>query len=92
MGQDDVGGTGAQHVGVVDVTATGHDGMDQGEHLAAWPSPTDPSAEAHGGVDQRLQAETEHQRAHEQEPGAGHQVRVVEAHHHAVDPMRYSTH
>ena len=46
-----LGGAGAQHVGVVDVGGTGHDGVHQGQHLAPRPGPAHPTAEAHGRVD-----------------------------------------
>jgi hypothetical protein len=49
-------------------------GVDQGEDLAAQPGAAHPATDAHDRVDQGLQAETHHQRAHQQEPGVGHQI------------------
>lgn len=85
-------GSRAQHVGVVDVGAAGHDGMHQGEDLAPRTGTADASAETDGGVHQPLETEAQHQRADEDEPGVGRQVGVVEAHRDAIDPVRYSTH
>ena len=87
-----VGGPGPQHVGVVDVRTTGHHGVDQGQHLATGPCTTDSSREIHGGVDQALETEASDQRRHQQQPGIGHQVRLVEGHADPVNPARYWHH
>ena len=53
--------------------------------------PTRP-ARLHLGVHQALQLEADGHGGDQQQPGVGHQVRVVEAHLDAVDGVRYSTH
>ena len=82
-------GSRAQHVGVVDVRATRHHGVDQGEHLAPRQRAADTAAETNGGIDQAFEIEPGHQRRHQQQPGIGHQVRLVEGHANPVDPARY---
>ena len=90
--QHRAGGSGAQHVGVLDVTATRHHGVHQGEHLAAGQCTSDPPRQVHGGVDQALETEASDQCRHQQQPGIGHQVRLVEGHLDAVNPTRYWHH
>jgi hypothetical protein len=92
VGKHGLAGPRAQHVSVVDVGPAGDDGMDQCQNLAPWKSAADATSETNGGVDQPLEAQAQHQRAYEDEPGVGHQVGIVEAHRNAIDPVRYSTH
>ena len=82
----------AQHVGVVDVGATGHDGVDQRQDLAPREGAADTSSETDSAVHQLLQAQAEDQGADKDQPGIGHQVGIVEAHPQTVDTVRYSTH
>jgi site-specific DNA recombinase len=81
-----------QPVGVADVAGPGHHGMDQGQDLAARAEPSGPVGEADCGVDQGLQAQTGDQRGHQDQPGVGHQARLVENHLHPVNPARYWLH
>ncbi len=83
------GRPGAQHVGVVDVGATGRHGVHQGQHLASGQGPADRTGDVDSGVDQGFESETAHQCGHEQEPGVGHQIGLVEGHLDAVDSARY---
>jgi hypothetical protein len=87
-----LGGARAQHLGVVDVGAAGDDGVHQGQHLAPRQSAADSAHQANGDVDEVLDAEAGGQRGHQQQPGVGHQVLVVEGHRDAVDSARYSLH
>ena len=66
--------------------------MDQGEHFAARQRATDTSDETDGGIDEALEIETGDQRRHQQQPGIGHQVGLVEGHANPVDPARYWLH
>ncbi len=72
--------------------AAGHHGVDQGEHLAPRLRAADPATEADQRVDDALELEAHHQRADQQQPRVRYEVRVVEAHPHAVDAMQYSGH
>ena len=56
------------------------------------PAPANPAPKLDRRVHQRLEIESNRQRAHQQQPGIGHQVLVVERHLDPVDHMRYSTH
>jgi len=77
---------------VVDVTAAGHHRVHQREHLAAGPCPTDAPREIDGGVDQAFETKTGYQRGHQQQPGIGHQIGLVEGHVDPVDSARYWAH
>jgi len=90
--QHRLGAAAAQHVGVIDVGAPGHDGVHQAQHLAARPRAAHPARQADRPVHQRLQPESDSERAHQQQAGVRHQVLVVEAHLYAVDGVRYSAH
>jgi hypothetical protein len=92
VGEHPIAAARAQHLGVVDMGATRHDGVHQREDLAPGKRATDASTEPDGAVHQPLEAQAEDERADEDEPGVGHQVGVVEAHRDAVDPVRYSAH
>jgi hypothetical protein len=81
-----------QHIGVVDMGRPGHHGMDQGEHLATGPKAPRPAAETDGGIDEHLETEALDERGHQHQPRIGHQIRLVEGHHNAVDSARYWLH
>jgi hypothetical protein len=81
-----------QAVGVADVAGPGHHGMHQGQDLAAGTEPAGPVGEPDCGVDQGLQTQAGHQRGHQDQPGVGHQARLVENHLHPVNPARYWLH
>ena len=83
------GGTGAQHVDVIDVRRTGDHRVDQRQHLASRTGTTDPAGQAHRGVDQCFQPEALRQRGDQHKTGVGDQVRVVEGGVDAVDSVRY---
>jgi len=85
------GGSRAQHLRVIDVGPSRRHGVDQGEHLAPRTSATHAAREVDGGVDQAFETEADHQRGHEQQPGIGHQVGLVEGHLNVVDSARYCT-
>ena len=92
MTEHRLGGPRSQHVGVVDVGSARRHGVHQGEHLASREGPTDTTRQVNSGVDQALETEADHQRGHEQQPGVGHQIRLVEGHLDAVDSARYCAH
>jgi hypothetical protein len=86
------GGAGTQHLGVVDVRSSRRHGMHQGQHLAPRERTAHSAREVDGGVDQAFEAEAHHQCGHEQQPGIGHQIGLVEGHLDAVDSARYCVH
>ena len=88
MGEHRFGRPCSQHVGVVDVRPAGHHGVDQGQHLATGQRSSDASGEVDRRVDQALETEADDQRGHQQQPGVGHQIRLVEGHLDAVDSAR----
>jgi hypothetical protein len=92
MRQDPLRAPRTKNIGMVDVRGAGHDGMHQGQDLAARQRATDPADQAHRGVHQALQVEPEDQGADQQQAGIGHQVRIVEAHRDPVHRVRYSVH
>ena len=83
---------GAQHVGVIDVRPAGEDRVHQRQHLAPRPGAADPTVQAHGVVDQRLQPEPIGERRRQHQPGVGDQIVVVEDDLDAVQRLRYSRH
>jgi hypothetical protein len=74
------GGPGAQHVGVVDAVAAGHQRMHQGQQLAAGPVCTGPLTKVDQLVDHLLDAQAVGQRSWQQQPGVGDRVVVIEGH------------
>jgi hypothetical protein len=54
--------------------------------------PADPSRQVDRGVDQAFEPEPDDQRGHQQQPGIGHQIGLVEGHLDAVDSARYWRH
>ena len=92
MSQDLIAGPGAQHVGVVDVAGPGHHGVYQGEHLASGLEATPFGGDVHQGVDEGLEPEPLHHCGHQQQPGVGDQIVLVEGHRDPVDPARYWLH
>ena len=84
-----LGRTRSQHVGMVDVAPARRHGVDQGQHLASGKGTTDPTRQVDDLVDQALETETDSQGGHQQQPGIGHQVGVIEGHLDAVDSARY---
>ena len=84
-----LGRTGSPHVDMIDVAAARHQGVHQGEHLASGERATDPAPEVDQVIDQAFETKPDHQCGHQQQPGIGHQVRVVEGHLDAVDSARY---
>jgi hypothetical protein len=89
MGKHRLSGTGTQHVGMVDVAAAGHHGVHQGQDLASRKRSTDTTRQFDHLVDQAFETEPDHQGGHQQQPGVGHQVGVIEGHLNAVDSARY---
>ena len=87
-----LGGPRAQHVGVVDVGTSRRHGVHERQHLASRQGPADTAREVDGGVDQAFQPEPHGQRGHQQQPGVGHQIGLVEGHLDAVDSARYFGH
>ena len=86
MRQHPSGGTGTEHVGVIDVAGAGDHRVHQGQHLAAGTGTADPPDQAHRCVDQRLQLEPRRQRGDQQQTGVGDQVRFIEDDIDAVNP------
>ena len=82
------GGPGAQHVGVIDVRTARQDRGHQRADLAARRSSTDPTDQTDRRVHQGLKTEAGHQRGRHDQPGVGHQVRVIEGRVDPVDPVR----
>jgi hypothetical protein len=75
----------AQHIGVVDVGATHDHRVHQRQHLAARQRPADAARQPNHRVHDPLQLEPRHDRPDENQPGVGHQIRIVEVHLDAVD-------
>ena len=61
---------------------------DQGQHLSPRTSAADPATEAHQLVHQRLEPEAHHERRRHDQPGVGHERRIVEGHADALDRAR----
>ena len=74
---------------MVDVAATRHHGVHQGQHLASGKRSTDTTGQVDHLVDQGFETKLDHQSGHQQQPGVGHQIRLIEGHLDAVDPARY---
>jgi hypothetical protein len=55
MGKHRLGGTGSQHVGMVDVAGSGHHGVHQGQHFAPGKCSTDTTRQVDNAVDQLLE-------------------------------------
>ncbi len=81
-----------QHIDVVDVGAADHQGVHEGQQLAARQRTTDPAGQLHGVVDEAFQAQTDHQHTHQDQARVGHEVVVVEDRLSARDHMRRWTH
>ena len=62
------------------------------QHLAPRRAPRRHDPRGDSGVDQAFEAEADHQCGHEQQPGVGHQIGLVEGHLDAVDSARYCAH
>jgi hypothetical protein len=92
MRQHRLGSTGSQHVRMVDVPASRHHGVHQGQDLASRKCSTDTTRQVDHVVDQSFETKPDHQGGHQQKPGVGHQVRVIEGHLDAVDSARYWRH
>ena len=73
---------------MIDVTAADEDGGDQGEHLASGHRSADPAMQPDHLVHQGLQSEAHHERGRHEQPGVGHQRRLVEGHGKSLDPAR----
>src|ERR1035437_4268584 len=84
-----LGRTRSQHVGMDAVAAPRRDGVDQGQHLASGKGTTDPARQVDDLVDKSFETETDPQGGHQQQPGIGYQVGVIEGHLDAVDSARY---
>ena len=82
----------SQHVGVIDVGPARRHGVHERQDLPARPGPTDPAREVDGGIDQAFQSEPNGQSGHQQQPGIGHKIGLVEGHLDAVDSTRYFAH
>jgi hypothetical protein len=74
------GGPGAQHIGVVDAVPTSYQRVGQGQHLAARPVGTRPTAKVDQLIDHCLDVKTLGQRGGQQQPGVGDRMVVVERH------------
>ena len=61
-------------------------------NLAPGPGPADAAHQVDRGVDQLFETKAHHQGRHQQQPGVGHQVVLVEGHLNAVDSARYLIH
>lgn len=83
---------GAEHVGMIDVGGAIDHCVHQRQHLATRSCPANATDQLDGGVDQSLQAETLRQGRHQQQPGVGDQVRIIEGGVDAIDRLRYSRH
>ncbi len=77
---------------MVDVAGAANHGMNQRHDLAARASSAHPLGQAHRGVHQMLEFEAQGHGGDKQEPGVGHQARLVEAHSNPIMRVRYSTH
>jgi hypothetical protein len=74
---------------MVDVAATRHHGVHQRQHLASGKGATHPTRQVDHLVDQSFETKSDPQGGHQQQPGIGHQVRVIEGHRDPVDSARY---
>ncbi len=70
---------------MIDVAASRHHGVDQGQHLPAGKRSAHTAGQVDHVVDQAFETEPEHQSGHQQQPGVGHQVRVIEGHLDAIN-------
>jgi len=84
-----LGCTGSQHVGMVDVAAARHHGVHQGQHLASRKRSTNTTRQVDHLIDQAFETKPNPQGGHQQQPGIGYQVGVIEGHLDAVDSARY---
>ena len=78
MAEDQRGGPGAQHVGVIDVRSASDHRVGQRQHLAPRAGTTDTTGERDHRVDHRFQTEPFRQRRSQQQTGVGDQIRVIE--------------
>jgi len=85
-----VGHTGAQHIGVVDAVPAGDRRGDQGHRLHAGVGPARGITEADVAGVELLDAEMLGQGGGQDQPGVGHQVRIVELHTERVEAVRRS--
>ena len=74
--------------GVIDVTTTDEDGGDQREHFTSGHRSADPATQPDHLVHEGLEPEAHHERGRHEQPGVGHQRRLVEGHCNSVDPAR----
>ncbi len=77
---------------MVDVGTAGDDGVHKGQDLAPRQGAAHTTHQAHGGIDEFFDAKAGGQRRHQQQPGVGHEVLVVEGHLDALDSARHSLH
>lgn len=77
---------------MVDVARAGDHRVYQAEDLPTGEEAATGRGDAHEGVHEILETKALHDRRHEQEPGVGDEVGLVEAHHDAVNPARYWLH
>ena len=87
MAEHGRGGPGAQHVSVVDAVATGHQRVQQGQHLAPRLVMAGTAAEVDQLIDDRLDAQALGERGGQQQPSLGDRVVVVEGDHQGVGTM-----
>ena len=92
MAQHRGGGTGTEHVGVIDVGGAGDHRVDQRQHLAARAGTTDRPTRRTVESINAFQPEPPGQRRDEQQAGVGDQVRLIEDDINAIETMRYSSH
>ena len=81
-----------QTVGVVDAAAAHQHRRHQSQHLATRPRARLAPVKAHRVIDQRLQTQSRHHRARQQQPRIGHQRPIVEHRLYRVDPTCYAAH
>jgi site-specific DNA recombinase len=82
----------AQALGVAYVAGPGDHGVHKGQYFASRLETPGTVGKTNSDVDERLQAEACHQCRHQDQPGVGHQPRLVEGHLHTVESMRYWLH
>ena len=73
MAQHRLGGTGSQHIAVIDRVAAGQRRVDDGHGLRADMGPPGGGAQVHHGVEQLPQPQMLRQRGGCHQPGVGHQ-------------------
>src|ERR1035441_7656118 len=68
----------SQQFGMVDVAPARRRGVDQGQHLASGKGTTNTTRQVDHLIDQSFETEPNPQGGHQQQPGIGHQVGVID--------------